>query len=62
MTGTFQVGGLCDLQVTTAWVNCWLVRDLNMPFGGIKESGIGLEGGHDSMEFYTQKKTICLLI
>ncbi|KAK7461553.1 hypothetical protein BaRGS_00038699 [Batillaria attramentaria] len=48
------------LQVGTVWVNCWLVRDLNMPFGGVKESGVGREGGHDSLEFYTHEKTICV--
>ena len=50
------------MQVGTVWVNCWLVRDLNLPFGGFKESGIGREGGLDSMDFFTQKKTVCLLI
>lgn len=50
------------LQVGTVWVNCWLNRDLNMPFGGVKESGIGREGGHDSIEFFTNEKTICVQI
>jgi len=48
------------LQVGTVWVNCWLNRDLRVPFGGAKKSGIGAEGGKFSMDFYTQKKTICL--
>ena len=51
---TFQVG--------TVWANCWLVRDLHMPFGGVKESGVGREGFHDSMEFYTEAKTVCIQI
>ncbi|XP_041361231.1 2-aminomuconic semialdehyde dehydrogenase-like [Gigantopelta aegis] len=48
------------LEVGTVWINCWLVRDLNMPFGGIKDSGIGLEGAKDSLDFFTNKKTICV--
>ncbi|ROT62271.1 putative aldehyde dehydrogenase family 8 member A1-like [Penaeus vannamei] len=50
------------LKVGTVWTNCWLVRDLNMPFGGVKASGIGREGTQDSMEFYTEAKTICTKI
>ncbi len=48
------------LQVGTVWVNCWLVRDLNVPFGGSKMSGVGREGLKDSLEFYTEVKTICI--
>jgi len=47
-------------QVGTVWVNCWLVRDLNVPFGGAKLSGVGREGLKDSFEFYTEIKTICI--
>ncbi|KAJ8321717.1 hypothetical protein KUTeg_000188 [Tegillarca granosa] len=47
-------------EAGTVWANCWLVRDLNMPFGGVKNSGIGREGGKDSLEFYTEEKTICV--
>jgi aminomuconate-semialdehyde/2-hydroxymuconate-6-semialdehyde dehydrogenase len=36
------------------------VRDLRVPFGGMKASGVGREGGHHSMEFYTEAKTVCL--
>eukprot|EP00794_Sanderia_malayensis_P011433 gene11433-12626_t len=49
-----------QLEVGTIWCNCWLVRDLNMPFGGFKQSGIGREGFKDSLEFYTEVKTICV--
>ncbi|RUP43941.1 aldehyde dehydrogenase domain-containing protein [Jimgerdemannia flammicorona] len=42
------------------WVNCWMVRDLTMPFGGMKQSGLGREGGEFSREFFTEAKTICL--
>ncbi|XP_010141034.1 PREDICTED: aldehyde dehydrogenase family 8 member A1 isoform X2 [Buceros rhinoceros silvestris] len=46
------------LQSGLVWTNCWLVRDLNMPFGGMKASGIGREGAKDSYEFFTEVKTI----
>ncbi len=48
------------LQVATVWVNCWMVRDLNMPFGGVKESGMGRESATESIEFFTEAKTICV--
>ncbi|XP_071961805.1 2-aminomuconic semialdehyde dehydrogenase-like isoform X2 [Antedon mediterranea] len=48
------------LQVGTVWSNCWLVRDLRMPFGGVKSSGIGREGADESLDFYTEQKTICI--
>jgi len=48
------------LQAGTVWCNCWLVRELNMPFGGTKASGIGRESAKDSIEFFTEKKTICI--
>ena len=48
------------LQVGTVWVNTWLKRDLRMPFGGSKMSGIGREGGQNSIEFFTEPTTICV--
>ncbi|XP_071529607.1 2-aminomuconic semialdehyde dehydrogenase-like [Panulirus ornatus] len=50
------------LKVGTVWTNCWLVRDLDMPFGGVKKSGMGREGTQDSLEFYTEAKTVCTKI
>ncbi|GBM77983.1 Aldehyde dehydrogenase family 8 member A1 [Araneus ventricosus] len=47
-------------KVGTVWCNCWLVRNLHMPFGGEKRSGLGREGTEDSRDFYTYKKTICI--
>jgi aminomuconate-semialdehyde/2-hydroxymuconate-6-semialdehyde dehydrogenase len=43
----------------TVWVNCFYVRDLETPFGGARESGIGREGGHHSFDFYSDVKTVC---
>ncbi len=40
------------------WVNCWNLRDLNTPFGGMKKSGVGREGGRRAMEFFTEEKTV----
>ncbi|KAL4661009.1 aldehyde dehydrogenase family 8 member A1-like [Arapaima gigas] len=47
-----------QLQAGLVWTNCWLVRDLNLPFGGMKSSGVGREGGRDSYHFFTEVKTI----
>ncbi|CAJ0582970.1 unnamed protein product, partial [Mesorhabditis spiculigera] len=51
-----------QLRVGTVWCNTWLTRDLNMPFGGTKQSGIGREGGEDSFHFFTEPKTICIAL
>ncbi|OQV25109.1 Aldehyde dehydrogenase family 8 member A1 [Hypsibius exemplaris] len=48
------------LQVGTVWANCWLVRDLNMPFGGSKASGVGREGCKESLDFFTESRTVCI--
>jgi aminomuconate-semialdehyde/2-hydroxymuconate-6-semialdehyde dehydrogenase len=42
------------------WVNCWLFRDLRTPFGGMKQSGVGREGGWDAMKFFTDAKNVCI--
>lgn len=42
------------------WVNCWLHRDLRTPFGGVKDSGVGREGGEHSLEFYSEYKNVCI--
>jgi len=42
------------------WVNCWLHRDLRTPFGGMKQSGVGREGGWEAMRFFTEAKNICV--
>lgn len=48
------------LQAGTVWVNTWMSRDLRMPFGGVKESGLGREGQDDSIHFFTEAKTVCI--
>ena len=48
------------LHAGTVWVNCWLLRDLRVPFGGMKESGVGREGGFDSLHFFTEPKNVCV--
>lgn len=48
------------LQAGIVWVNCWLLRDLRTPFGGVKQSGIGREGGWEALRFFTEPKNICI--
>ena len=42
------------------WINCWLLRDLRTPFGGVKSSGVGREGGFEALDFFTEPKNICV--
>jgi aminomuconate-semialdehyde/2-hydroxymuconate-6-semialdehyde dehydrogenase len=49
-----------QLDCGTVWVNCWLVRDLRVPFGGMKNSGVGREGGDEALRFFTEPKTVCI--
>ena len=42
------------------WVNCWLLRDLRTPFGGVKDSGVGREGGFEALKFFTEEKNVCV--
>jgi aminomuconate-semialdehyde/2-hydroxymuconate-6-semialdehyde dehydrogenase len=48
------------LQSGTVWVNCWLLRDLRVPFGGMKDSGLGREGGDEALRFFTEPKNVCI--
>ncbi|MEO5621861.1 MAG: aldehyde dehydrogenase, partial [Dokdonella sp.] len=48
------------LDFGIVWINCWLLRDLRTPFGGVKNSGVGREGGVDALRFFTEPKNICL--
>ncbi len=49
-----------QLQAGTVWINCWLLRDLRVPFGGMKDSGVGREGGFESLQFFTEAKNVCV--
>jgi aminomuconate-semialdehyde/2-hydroxymuconate-6-semialdehyde dehydrogenase len=48
------------LDCGTVWVNCWLLRDLRVPFGGMKQSGLGREGGAEALRFFTEPKNVCI--
>ena len=49
-----------DLEAGIVWVNTWLNRDLRTPFGGIKDSGVGREGGFEALRFFTEPKNVCI--
>jgi len=55
-----RVAGAMDAGVV--WVNCWLLRDLRTPFGGMKQSGVGREGGTEALKFFTEPKNVCVKI
>lgn len=48
------------VQAGIIWVNCWLLRDLRTPFGGMKNSGVGREGGWEALKFFTEPKNVCI--
>ena len=49
-----------NLQTGIVWVNTWMMRDLRTPFGGVKESGVGREGGFEALRFFTEPKNVCI--
>ena len=49
-----------QIQTGIVWINCWLLRDLRTPFGGLNNSGVGREGGYEAMCFFTEPKNICI--
>ncbi|SKC39343.1 aldehyde dehydrogenase [Ohtaekwangia koreensis] len=49
-----------EVKSGIVWVNCWLVRDLRTPFGGMKQSGVGREGGWEALRFFTEAKNVCI--
>jgi aminomuconate-semialdehyde/2-hydroxymuconate-6-semialdehyde dehydrogenase len=51
-----------QLKSGIVWINCWLLRDLRTPFGGMKQSGVGREGGWEAMKFFTEAKNVCVKI
>jgi aminomuconate-semialdehyde/2-hydroxymuconate-6-semialdehyde dehydrogenase len=50
------------LESGMVWVNTWNFRDLRTPFGGVKESGVGREGGMEALKFFTETKNICIAL
>ena len=48
------------LESGIVWINCWLLRDLRTPFGGVKDSGVGREGGFEALRFFTEEKNVCV--
>jgi aminomuconate-semialdehyde/2-hydroxymuconate-6-semialdehyde dehydrogenase len=51
-----------QINAGIVWINCWLLRDLRTPFGGVKNSGVGREGGWDALRFFTEAKNVCVEI
>lgn len=49
-----------NLHSGIIWINCWLLRDLRTPFGGMKNSGVGREGGFEALKFFTEEKNVCI--
>jgi len=51
-----------ELESGIIWINCWLLRDLRTPFGGMKDSGMGREGGFEALRFFTEEKNVCIKV
>jgi len=51
-----------QIKTGIVWINCWMVRDLRTPFGGMKNSGIGREGGFEALRFFTEPKNVCIKV
>jgi aminomuconate-semialdehyde/2-hydroxymuconate-6-semialdehyde dehydrogenase len=51
-----------QIQTGIVWVNCWMFRDLRTPFGGMKNSGVGREGGLEALRFFTEAKNVCVRV
>ncbi len=49
-----------QLHAGIIWVNTWMLRDLRTPFGGVKASGVGREGGFEALRFFTEAKNVCI--
>ncbi|MFM8433433.1 MAG: aldehyde dehydrogenase [Bacteroidota bacterium] len=58
LTRAHRMAGRLDFGIV--WINCWLLRDLRTPFGGMKGSGVGREGGFEAIEFFTEEKNVCI--
>lgn len=51
-----------NIEAGIVWINCWLLRDLRTPFGGVKDSGMGREGGFEALRFFTEEKNVCVKV
>ena len=51
-----------QIEAGIVWINCWMLRDLRTPFGGVKNSGLGREGGWEALKFFTELKNVCVKI
>ncbi len=49
-----------QIRAGIVWVNCWMLRDLRTPFGGMGQSGVGREGGEEALKFFTEPKNVCI--
>lgn len=58
ITRAHRVAGKIESGI--AWINCWLLRDLRTPFGGVKSSGVGREGGFEALKFFTEAQNVCV--
>ncbi len=58
LTRAHQIAG--QLKSGIVWINCWMLRDLRTPFGGMKSSGVGREGGFEALRFFTEPKNVCV--
>ncbi|HEV2112271.1 MAG TPA: aldehyde dehydrogenase, partial [Gammaproteobacteria bacterium] len=48
------------LEAGLIWINCWMLRDLRVPMGGVKQSGVGREGGFEALRFFTEARNVCI--
>lgn len=58
LTRAHKIAGAIHAGIV--WINCWLLRDLRTPFGGVKASGVGREGGFEALNFFTEPKNVCV--
>jgi len=49
-----------NIEAGIVWINTWMLRDLRTPFGGMKNSGVGREGGFEALRFFTEAKNVCI--
>ncbi len=49
-----------NIESGIVWINTWLLRDLRTPFGGVKNSGVGREGGFEALKFFTESQNVCI--